>query len=120
MSIRAERVADEIQKILSLPLANYAKEKNAGILTITEVKMSPDLSIAKVYFSLYGSRFSPQTFLNLLEEDKSQFRRLVGANIRLRQTPELRFFYDDTFDKIERIEKILRESQDKENPDEGK
>lgn len=115
MSLRTERVAGEIQRILSLPLAEFARQKFAGILTITKVQMSSDLSIAKVYYSVYGGKISPQAFLNLLEEEKSTFRQFVGANIRLRQTPEIRFYYDDTFDRIERIEKLLAADKKNEN-----
>lgn len=107
MSIRTERVASEIQKILSLQLADFARQKNAGIFTITAVKMSPDLSIAKIYFSIYGGKIPPQTFLNLLEEEKSTLRKFVGAKIRLRQTPELRFYYDDSLERIKHIKELL-------------
>lgn len=113
MSIRAKRAASEIQKILSLRLADFARHKNAGIFTITAVKMSTDLSIAKIYFSIYGGKISPQTFLNLLEEEKSTLRQFVGAKIRLRQTPELRFYYDDSLEKIEHIEKLLSNDKKK-------
>lgn len=113
MSIRTERVASEIQKILSLRLADFAKQKDAGIFTITAVKISTDLSIVKIYFSIYGGKISPQTFLNLLEEEKSTFRQFVGAKIRLRQTPELHFYYDDALEKIEHIEKLLSNEKKK-------
>ncbi|MGQ9818770.1 MAG: 30S ribosome-binding factor RbfA [Candidatus Kapaibacteriales bacterium] len=111
MSIRTERVASEIQKVLSLPLSDFARQNNAGIFTITAVKMSSDLSIAKIYFSTFGGKISPQTFLNLLEDEKATFRQFVGSKIKLRQTPELRFYYDDAFDRIENIKNLL--SQDK-------
>lgn len=107
MSIRTERVASEIQKILSQRLADFARQNNGGICTITAVKVSAGLSIAKIYFSIYGGKISPQTFLNLLEEEKSAFRHFVGGKIRLRQIPELRFYYDDSLERIEHIEQLL-------------
>ncbi len=111
MGFREEKIANTIKKVLWQPLSEFAQEKNAGLVTITEVKMSPDLSIAKIYVSTYGGKISPQTFINLLDEDKSHLRRLVGANVRLRLTPELRFYYDDSLDKIEYIEKLLEEAK---------
>ncbi|MGB9771332.1 MAG: 30S ribosome-binding factor RbfA [Candidatus Kapaibacteriota bacterium] len=107
MGIRAERVASEIKKVLSEPISEFARQHNAGLATITNVRMSPDLQYAYIYISVYGGKISPQTFLNLLEEDKSTFRRIIGSNVRLRLAPELRFFIDDTFERMERIEQIL-------------
>jgi ribosome-binding factor A len=112
MSIRAERVAGEIQKVLSEPVAELARENKAGIATVTSVRMSPDLQIAYVYVSVYGGKISPQAFMNIIETVKPELRQLVGSKVRLRLTPELRFFYDDTFDKIERIEQLLKEAKD--------
>ncbi len=113
MSIRAERVAGEIQKVLSEPISELARENKAGIATITSVRMSSDLQIAYIYVSVYGGKLSPQTFLNILEMEKPNLRQLVGSKVRLRLTPELRFFFDDTFERIEKIEKLLKESQNK-------
>ncbi len=111
--MRAERVASEVQKVLSEPVSEFARENNAGLATITSVRMSPDLQIANVYVSVYGGKTSPQTFLNLLEEEKSTFRQIVGSKVRLRLTPELRFFLDDTYERIERIEQLLSSEKKK-------
>ena len=111
MSIRAERVAGEIQKVLSEPIAELARENKSGIATVTSVRMSPDLQIAYIYVSVYGGKISPQAFMNIIETVKPELRQLVGSKVRLRLTPELRFFYDDTFDKIERIEQLLKEAK---------
>lgn len=120
MSVRAERVASEIQKVLSEPISEFARQNNAGLATITNVRMSPDLQYAYIYISVFGGKISPQTFLNLVEQEKSTFRQIVGAKVRLRMTPELRFFIDDTFERIERIEQILAsEKKEKENKDKG-
>jgi ribosome-binding factor A len=115
MGIRAERVASEIQKVLSEPISEFARQNNAGLATITSVRMSPDLQYANVYLSVYGGKISPQTFMNLLEDEASTFRQIVGANVRLRLVPKLRFFYDDTFERVARIEQLLAsEKKDKE------
>lgn len=116
MSVRAERVASEIQKVLSEPISEFARQNNAGLATITNVRMSPDLQYAYIYISVFGGKISPQTFLNLIEQEKSTFRQIVGSKVRLRLTPELRFFIDDTFERIERIEQIL--ASEKKNKDE--
>lgn len=111
MGFREEKVASTIKKVLWQPIADFAREKNAGLVTITEVRMSHDLSIAKVYISVYNGKISPQAFINLLDEDKSQLRRLIAPNLRLRLIPELRFYYDDSLDRIEYIEKLLEKAK---------
>ncbi|MCX7880189.1 MAG: 30S ribosome-binding factor RbfA [Ignavibacteria bacterium] len=112
MAFRTEKVASEIQKVISQPISEFARRYNAGLATVTAVRMSPDLQIAKIYISIYGGKVSPQTFINLLDEEVSQFRQILATKVRLRFVPEIRFYHDDSFDKIENIEKLL--SQDKE------
>lgn len=113
LSVRAERVSSEVRKVLSEPISEFARQNNAGLATITSVRMSPDLQIANVYVSIYGGKTSPQAFLNLLEQEKSNFRQILGAKVRLRLTPEVRFFLDDTFERIERIEQLLSSEKKK-------
>lgn len=113
MSVRAERVASEVQKVLSEPISEFARQNNAGLATVTSVRMSSDLQVANVYISVYGGKTPPQTFLNLLEEEKSTFRQILGAKLRLRLIPNVRFFFDDTFERIQRIEQLLSSEKKK-------
>lgn len=107
MSLRSEKVASVIKRALSMPVSDLARENSAGMATVTSVRISPDLTLAKVYISLFGKSFSPIEFISLLEENKSSLRKIVGRAVRLRQTPDLKFFNDDTLDQIEHIQKLL-------------
>jgi ribosome-binding factor A len=107
MSIRAEKVASVIIRCLSEPVSAIAAEHSAGLATVTSVKLSPDLQIAKVYISVYGGQITPARFLEILELKKSVLRRHVGSNVKLRFTPEIRLFLDDTLDQIDHIQKLL-------------
>lgn len=107
MSIRAEKVASVVKRVLAKPMSSLAMELNAGLATVTSVRMSPDLQIAKVFVSVYGGRISPAKFIDLLESQKAEFRRVVGSEVRLRFTPDLRFFLDDTLEQMEYIQKLL-------------
>ena len=107
MSVRSEKVASVIKRILAKPLTDLSEEHNAGLVTITSVKLSNDLQIAKIYVSIFGGKISPPKFLSILEGHVRELRHHVGANVRLRYTPELRFYIDDTLDQIEHIQKIL-------------
>lgn len=116
MSIRTEKVAGEIKRTLAKPISDLANELSAGLATITAVRVSPDLKNAKVYVSLYGHKMAPSTFISHLESHKGKLRHIVGAQIRLRTTPDLRFFIDDTLDQIEHIQKLLDSVKDDLSP----
>lgn len=108
MSIRTERVASEIQKALAGPLQRIAEEVSAGFITVTEVRMSPDLQIARVYLSVYGGRATSVDVLEYIErEHAGRLRHTLGKLVRLRYVPQLQFFIDDSLDRAERIHSIL-------------
>lgn len=108
MSIRTERVGKELQKALARPLSDLASEISAGFLTVTTVRMSPDLRLAKVYISLFGGKISPAQAMTLIETRAKEIRRTVASAIRLRYMPELRFFLDDTLDVMNKVENLLQ------------
>lgn len=107
MSIRTEKVASEIKKALAKPISDLATGLNAGLVTLTTVRISPDLKIAKVYISLYAGNIPTAEFIDYLSSRQGYIRHILGTKIRLRYTPELKFFIDDTLDQIEHIQKVL-------------
>ncbi|MDQ1265311.1 MAG: ribosome-binding factor [Bacteroidota bacterium] len=107
MSVRTEKVASVIKRLLARPVSDLAAEHSAGLVTVTAVRLSNDLHIAKVYVSIYGANTSRTKFLNVLEDKKSSMRHILGANLRMRFTPDIKFFIDDTLDQIEHIQKLL-------------
>lgn len=109
MSIRAEKVSSEIKKVLAQPINNFAKEHNAGLVTITSVRISPDLQNAKVYVSILGDNISHAKFITILEDKKGYFRTIIGKNLRLRYTPDIKFFLDDTLEEMEHIQKLIND-----------
>ena len=108
MSIRTERVASVVQQALARPLSALASEISAGLITVTSVKMSPDLRIAKVYISVYGGQIAPAKALARIEEQAPHLRHEVATQIQLRYAPELRFYLDDTLDNMDRINTLLK------------
>ncbi|HHP7242306.1 MAG TPA: 30S ribosome-binding factor RbfA [Cyclobacteriaceae bacterium] len=79
-----------------------------AFVTITQVKMSPDLSVSKIYLSLFMVN-DKKALIEGLEERKSEIRKLLGNKIgkQVRKIPELIFFNDETEDNARRIEKII-------------
>jgi ribosome-binding factor A len=108
MSIRTEKVASEIRQALARPLSDIASEISAGFITTTHVRMSPDLRIARVYLSVFGGKISPEQAVAKVSERAKEVRHRVTSNMRLRFSPELHFYLDDTLDTIERIDALLK------------
>ena len=107
MSIRTERVAEEIRKVISERLIRGLKTPLPGFVTIRAVEISSDLGTAKVYFSVFGTDIQCQEAQKVLESEKRSLRQEVGQKIRLRLTPELVFVLDESAEKAARIHELL-------------
>lgn len=108
MSIRTERVSGEIQKALALPLKSISEEISAGFITVTEVRLSPDLQTARVYISVFGGKRTPAEVLHHIEQHESgRLRHRIAKAVRLRYAPQLKFYIDDSLDRAMRIETLL-------------
>ncbi len=117
MSIRTEKVAEEIKHKLNVAMAPDLQELNLGLVTISKVIVSPDLKIAKTYLSFLGNKLSIKECLKLITERKPHIRFLLGKQLTFRYTPDLLFFHDDTIEYADHIEKILKSIKKPENPD---
>lgn len=117
MSIRQEKVSSQIKRTMAGIISEMALEVGAGIATLTSVKVTPDLQIAKAYISVYGGKLSPGEFLEELDRRKGELRSYLGSKIRLRYTPELNFYIDDTLDQMEHIQDLLDNINNKKSND---
>lgn len=107
MSIRSERVGEEIRKVISARLIRGLKTPLPGFVTISAVEVTGDLSIAKVFFSVFGTDAQVVETTKGLELEKRALRMEVGQKVRLRLVPELIFILDDTPEKAARISALL-------------
>lgn len=78
-----------------------------GFVTITEVKVTDDLQHAKVYFTVYGSQQERIKTERLLRKMTPFVRYQIGQRIRLRYTPEIVFYYDETIERAARIDELI-------------
>ncbi len=115
MSIRTERVAQLIKQQISETLTRDIETEGYGLLTVTDVMVTPDLRIAKVYVSHFHSGKSDEDVLGFLDEHARAIRMAVGKSVRLKFTPELRFYIDQTLDKVERLEELFRKIHEDED-----
>ena len=79
-----------------------------GLMTVTEVRMSPDLRNAKVFVSIFGDGERKKKSLAQLESHKPEIRSAMGKLIRLRFTPALLFVLDESIDRAMNLEKIFK------------
>jgi len=114
MSVRVERVASAVKQELSTYVQRHFSMEQYGFLTVTEVQMSPDLRHAKVFVSVFGDAERKKKTLALLEGQKGQIRSAMGQHVRLRFTPTIAFYLDDSMDRAMNLERILRQIHDDE------
>ena len=106
---RPERVADQIRSELATLLSREVHDPGIGFLTITKVQVSPDLQLARVSYTVLGDEKARAASARALERAAPFLRRQLGARLRLRRAPELRFTYDEAVAGQDRIEQILNE-----------
>ncbi len=108
MSIRTERVASLIKEEVGGILGREYRDRSFGFITVTDVKMSPDLKIARVSVSVFGNGEVQERAMKMMEEEKPRIRGLLGSHLRLKYTPILHFYLDDTMERVDRINTLLR------------
>jgi ribosome-binding factor A len=107
---RPDRVGDQIRQELSDLLTRGAvHDPGIGFITFTRVKVSPDLQLARVYYTSMGDEKARRETARALERATPFFRRHVGARLQLRRVPELEFRFDESVANQDRIEQILRD-----------
>lgn len=119
MSLRTEKVSSLVKELISEIIQHYFRMDEFGLMTVTEVRMSPDLKLAKVYISIFGDAERKETTLARLEGEKGTIRRELGRNLRMKFTPTIAFYLDESLDHAMRIENLLNQIH-KETPDPDK
>lgn len=106
---RQNKISRLIQKELSEIFLLQTKAMNGVLASVSAVRISPDMSIARVYLSVFPSEKSQEIVKNINDNMKS-IRFELGTRVRhqLRIIPELKFFVDDSLDYVERIDELLK------------
>ncbi len=110
-SKRQQKIARLLQKDLGEIFRIFANDIITGyLITVTKVNVSPDLSVAKVYLSLFGPTDKQKVF-NTINHHKKDIRHQLATRVKaqLRVIPELEFFIDDSLDYIENIDNLLKQ-----------
>ncbi len=108
MNYRRDTINAALLRELSDIILNKLKDPRIGFITVTDVKVSNDLSQAKIYISLMDGKDIDE-HLSILKKASGFIRAELGGRIRLRHVPELTFHHDISIESGTRIDKILRE-----------
>jgi ribosome-binding factor A len=113
---RPERVADQIRAEVAQLIAREVHDPGVGFVTITRVRVTPDLQLARVYYTSLGDEKARRETARAMARAAPFLRRQVGQRLRLRRVPELEFFYDESVAHQDRIEQILQELKSEASP----
>ena len=109
MSIRMERLSSLLQKDLG-EIIQRSYQPQGTFITISQVRMTPDLSIAKVYLSVFAPGRDEEVVYQFIDENVQEIRKKLAGRIKnqVRKIPELHFYADDTNEYVDNIDKLFR------------
>jgi len=106
---RMRRVDEAMREVLSDVLTHDLKDPRVGFVTVTDVKTSPDLRHARVYVSVLGDADAVEASLEGLRSAHGYLQGRVASELRLKNTPTLQFVHDDTAERAQRVEQLLKD-----------
>ena len=118
-STRPSRVGDQLRAEIADLLAREVHDPGIGFLTITHVNVSPDLQVARVYYTTLGDEKARRDTSRALGRATPFLRRQIGSRLRLKRVPLLEFFFDESIERGDRIERILNDLSAERTPDDA-
>lgn len=106
MSVKIDRISSNIIKEISYILAYEVKDSDIKFVTVTDCKLSSDLSYAKIYVTVLDDKKREST-MKALNEASGFIRKELADRIEIRHTPELEFIYDESIEYGKKIEDII-------------
>jgi ribosome-binding factor A len=113
-SYRKERLNESLKELLGELVLTQIKDPRVGLVTITDVDVARDLETAKVYYTVMGDDEQRAASRKGLISAKNFLRQAVGRELKMRNTPDLLFVYDDSLDRSIGIEEAIKKIQDEE------
>lgn len=109
MSLSVDRIASQIKKELAFLLIKEIKDKQVGYVTVTDVKVTNDLSFATVYYTVMGDQTKIKATDDALNHAKGFIKNEIAKKVQMRKVPEFIFKYDEALEYGNNIEKLLKE-----------
>ena len=117
LSHRVERIAEQIREEISLILATEVRDPRVGVVTVTRAKVTGDLSLARIYWTIVGDAVEKKKTKQGLEKAVPYMRHLLSQRLTLRRAPELVFQFDESVVAQDRVEQIIQEIHAEEHRD---
>jgi ribosome-binding factor A len=108
MTARPDRVSEEFREVLAEEIPRL-KDPRVGFVTVTGVRVTPDLRRATVYYTAMGDERARKATRAGLRSARGHLRRVIGHEVRLKFLPDLEFEEDDTGPRAERVDELLRQ-----------
>ena len=109
---RTRRVGEQIRRDLSELIRDEIRDPRLGMVTINHVKVSRDLSHARVYVTVMGDEAAREQSLAVLNKAAGFLRGQIGRRMKIRVVPQLRFMYDEAVERGAQMEALLRKLHD--------
>jgi ribosome-binding factor A len=110
MKIKNERLANIIKKNIAEIIQFQLKDPSIGFVTITDVQLTSDNSLAKIYVMFLGQNPRKEAGINALKHSKGFLRTELGKTLSIRKVPDLMFILDESLDKANRIDEIIKKA----------
>ncbi len=109
LSHRTERIAEQLREEVSQILATEVADPGVGLVTVTRVKVTPDLSLARIYWTIIGDAAERNRTTKALQRATAFVRHVLATRVTLRRVPEVAFQYDEGLAAHQRVEELLHE-----------
>jgi ribosome-binding factor A len=106
--LRAERISGKIQQAITDLLSKKMQDPRIEMATISAVELTPDLRVARVYITVFGDKTRIRDALDGFKNSKGFIKKRIAPKLGLKYMPDLRFYYDDSFDKAAQMDELIK------------
>ena len=110
---RSRKLAERIKVLVAEALANAVKDSDLGFVTITDVKVTPDLQHSTIYYTVYGTPEDKKRSAEIIDRNRGVIRREVGHNLNVRLTPTVEFVLDEIPETAAHMNDLLAEARNR-------
>lgn len=107
---RSDRVAQQIQDIVSEIIMTKVIVQELGLATITKVKTSQNLRFSRIYLSFMGNTLEPNELITLMNRNIKEYRYQLGKELQIKYVPQIKFYHDNTFEEMEKISRLINKA----------
>ena len=107
---RSDRVAQQIQDIVSEIITTKVIVQELGLATITTVKTSQNLRFSRIYLSFMGNTLEPNELITLMNRNIKEYRYQLGKELQIKYVPQIKFYHDNTFEEMEKISRLINKA----------